>query len=142
MSGIDAVRAYCGWHVAPSASETVKVEGDGGSVLLLPSLYITDVTAVRDESGNAVTDWKWRENGVMRRSTWRDGELYEFDIVHGYDAIPPEIQEIADKIDADGMGSGALRSVTEGPFSESYDTATAPLSMRSVLDRYRLGARP
>lgn len=141
MAGIDAVRSYCGWHIAPSTSETVSVEGDGGRVLLLPSLLITDTTEVRDESGNVVTGWKVRENGIAR-GYWLAEELYEFDITHGHETMPPELQDIINQVDAAGANSVALRSVTKGPFSESYDLANAPLSVRAVLDRYRLPARP
>ena len=142
MAGIDAVRSYCGWLIAPSTPATLKAEGDGGRVLLLPSLHITEVTEIRDEDGNAVTDAKVRENGVARRCWWANEVLYEFDVVHGYETMPPELQEIIDKLDAEGIGAAALRSKTIGPFSESYDLASQPLSVRAILDRYRLPPRP
>src|SRR5690349_17879952 len=86
------VRGYCGWHVAPSVTEEVTVEGDGGSVLLLPSLRVTAVASVIDEDGNAVTDWKVRRNGVLRRAGgWRCGVEYTVTLTHGYDQPPADL---------------------------------------------------
>ena len=38
-----AVRRYCGWHVAPSITETLRLDGYGGRVLTLPSKHITAI---------------------------------------------------------------------------------------------------
>lgn len=141
--GLAAVRLWCGWHIAPSKTETVKVEGEGGRVLLLPSLHVTSTTAVRDESGNAVTGWKVRENGIARGS-WRCEELYEFDIVHGYAEIPTELLGIIADLDAGGVGS-AKKSESAGPFSVTYGSAdleSQPLSVRAIISRYKLPPRP
>jgi hypothetical protein len=138
--GLAAVRSWCGWHIAPSATETVKVESEGGRVILLPSLHVTDVTAVRDESGSVIATYKWRENGIVR-GYWRAEELYAFDITHGYDEMPPEIQAIIDQIDADGVGSRAVTAESAGAFSRSFGTAdleSQPLSVRAVIARYKL----
>lgn len=144
-AGLAAVRAWCGWHIAPSKTETVKVEGDGGRVLLLPSLHVTDVTEVRDEDAGAVTSYKWRENGVMR-GWWRCENLYAVDITHGYDEMPAELVEVIALLDADGIGTRQVAAETRGPFSRSYVTATdldsQPLSIRSIIGRYALPPRP
>lgn len=137
MAGIDAVRAYCGWHIAPPQTETVEVEGRGTRVLVLPSLRVTEVTEVRDEDGEIVTsEYKVRQNGVAR-GWWTAEVMYEFDITHGYDEMPAELQEIIDGLDGDDT-FGTLKSRSVGPFSETYDLTAAPMSVRSVLDRYRL----
>lgn len=143
MAGIDAVRSYCGWQIAPSVSVTFKVEGDGGRVLLLPSLYITDVTEVRDEDGNVLpaSDYKVRENGIAR-GRWCREVLYEFDVTHGYAEMPPEVQQVIEHLDAGGLGAGVLRSNTAGPFTQSYDLTGQPVTVRAVLDRYKLPPRP
>lgn len=145
MAGIDAVQAYCEWHIAPSRTETVRVEGDGGRVLLLPSLRVTDTTEVRDESGSVVTGWKVRENGVAR-GRWRCHELYEFDITHGYDEMPGEIADIIAELDGRGPGGGMVAQV--GQVRYATDREGAPFggsltaAQRAVLDRYKLPPRP
>lgn len=145
-AGLAAVRAWCGWHVAPSLTETVKVEGDGGRVLLLPSLHVTAVTEVRNEAGTIIgTDYKWRENGIVR-GRWMCEDLYEFDIAHGYDSMPSELQAIVDDIDSAGVGSRLASSEGAGPFSRSFGSSTdlesQPISVRAVIGRYRLPPRP
>lgn len=145
MAGIDAVQAYCGWHIAPSRSEAVRVEGDGGRVILLPSLHVTDATEVRDESGKVVTGWKVRENGVAR-GRWRCHELYEFDIVHGYDAMPGEVTDIIAELDGRGPGGGALVQVGQVRYATGSDGApvggSLTLAQKAILDRYKLPPRP
>lgn len=146
MAGIDAVRAYCGWHIAPSQSETLKVEGDGGRVLLLPSLHVTDCTAVRDESGAAVADFKVRENGVAR-GWWKCEELYAFDVTHGYSAMPAEVADIIADLDERGTSSpGALVQVGQVRYATGSDGAplggALTLGQMAVLDRYKLPPRP
>jgi hypothetical protein len=141
--GLAAVRSWCGWHVGPSVTETIRVESGGGRVLLLPSLHVTDVTAIRDESGNEVTGYKWRDNGIVR-GHWRCEELYEIDLTHGYETMPSELLGIVDRLDAEG-GDRVLTSVTRGPFSESYgstDLEAQPITTRAIIGRYRLPSRP
>ncbi len=143
-AGAAAIAAWCGWHVAPTRTDTVKIEGDGGRVLLLPSLNVRSVTQILDEDGNEVTDYKWRQNGVLR-GCWACEEEYTITFVHGYDSMPTELQAIVDTYSIDGTGSGALRSRAAGPFSESYgasDLEQQPMSVRAILGRYQLPARP
>lgn len=137
--GLAAVRAWCGWHIAPSVTETVKVESEGGRVTLLPSLYVTGCTEVRDEDGSTVSDWKVRRNGVARGS-WSAEVEYEFDITHGYAELPVELQPIVDELDSAGVGK-VRKSINAGPFGESYGGATLeeqPMSVRAVVARYMI----
>src|SRR5699024_12271535 len=39
-----AIRDYCGWHVAPVEEETLALDGTGTDTLLLPSRLVVDVT--------------------------------------------------------------------------------------------------
>lgn len=140
--GEAAVRSWCGWHVAPRVSETVSLEGDGGRVLLLPSLLVADVTEIRGESGEVQSGYKWRPNGVLR-GCWTNEELYEVDFVHGYVIMPIELQAIIDDIDAAGLGKSVKRQ-SAGPFLLEFgaDLDAQPISVRSVIDRYKLPPRP
>jgi hypothetical protein len=43
----DTIRNYCGWHISPSITETVrKREVGSNGIIMLPSLYVTDVHEV------------------------------------------------------------------------------------------------
>lgn len=142
-AGLSAIRAWCGWHVAPSLTETLKVESLGGWSLLVPSLYVTNVAEVRNEAGDVITGYKWRSNGVLR-GTWLCEEQYEVDLTHGYDEMPLELQGIVDQLNAAALGQ-SVRSQAAGPFSVTYgpaDLESQPLSVRAIIGRYRLPPRP
>lgn len=61
------VRAWCGWHVTPSKTETLELEVDGSTFLPLPSLHVTGVTSVVMDSVTLVqdTDYQWSQAGVL-----------------------------------------------------------------------------
>ena len=145
-AGLAAVQAWCGWHVAPSLTETVKVEGQGSRLLLLDSLRVTAITEVRNEAGDIVpsTTYKWRENGIVR-GWWACEDLYSLDITHGYTNWPAELSVIINQIDADGVGSRLAASENAGPFQRSFaapNLESQPISVRSVIARYKLPPRP
>lgn len=90
----EAVRAYCGWHVAPAAvGDVVRVDQLGHRVIQLPSLRVTEVSAVANADGVPITDFSWSEDGLLRReSGWPSGYgavSVTFD--HGFAAAPATI---------------------------------------------------
>lgn len=135
----ESVRDECGWHIAPSAMESVRVRG-GSRVVLLPSLHVTDVASVVDGDGVAVTGWDWFENGVLELPSGVFPRVVSVTFTHGYASCPrallPIVAERASAQAAGRIKSEALagRSVSlEG----GYDPVTAP-----VLARYKLPTRP
>lgn len=60
-----AVRDYCGWHVAPNLKCTYTGEGDGW-LLMLPALAVSNVETL--EVLGAKVDFEWRRNGLVRLS--------------------------------------------------------------------------
>lgn len=61
-----AVRAYCGWHVAPVLSESIQVNGTGTNVLYLPSLKVQNVASVYIRGENVADAIEWAEEGLLR----------------------------------------------------------------------------
>ncbi len=96
-AAVAALRGDCGWHIAPQATETLTVNGSPTQTLILPTLYIVGITAIRDVSATTpvtLTGWRmasragllWREEG------WPDGfEVIEVDLTHGYTDTPAEL---------------------------------------------------
>jgi hypothetical protein len=83
------VRSYCGWHVSPSATDTVTVMGSGRPSILLPSLYVTAVTSVV-ENGTTLTtdDYVWDASGIIGRVDvpWTaPSNAVTVTFTHGYD---------------------------------------------------------
>lgn len=110
-----------GWHVSPSKTETVTAtgtRGDDRDRLILPSRYITAVAEVRD--GNSTIVPTWRLAGASEAilvGCWTPDEVYEADIVHGYDAPPadlfPELAAMCSSI----LRDPTVASESAGPFS-------------------------
>lgn len=134
-----AVRAYCGWHVAPSVAEVVTVDGSGSRVQPLPTLRLTALASITND-GAAVTDPEWSSAGMVRApgcgvwtSRWR-GVVAT--ITHGYDECPAEVLDVIKEMVASG-GRAGVAAVTNHDHSVTYDASTLDRRQRSVLDLYR-----
>lgn len=81
----DAIRRYCGWHVAPEARETLTVTGSGRSELNLPSLRIVEVHSVIDGGTSVPVDQVTSSGGVLTRraGSWSTGPV-KVDLTHGF----------------------------------------------------------
>lgn len=136
-AAVAAVRSYCRWHVAPSVTETRRVEGTGAA-LLLPTLHLTDVAGVVDLDGSPLTidGLDWRENGIVVSSA---RGVYDVTFTHGHDEWPVEVKRVILAL-ASRTRMGAAKSSGAGPFSVSLDAAADDFSSaeRAVLDRYRV----
>jgi hypothetical protein len=91
------IRAEAGWHIAPVVTETVTVSTSGGwGLLILPSLKVATVTAVRDVTNvtpRTVTGWRLRPGGLLYLAytgSWTCG-YYEVDLQHGYATTPKDL---------------------------------------------------
>ena len=143
------VRAYCGWHIAPSRDETITLDGPGGLVLTLPSLHVTAITSVTENGTLLVegTDYSWSSAGFIQRIGWASGwDMAEdnlggpnsvpawgwwtaqlqgitVELTHGFDEVPPEVkgavQGLAQQLVDNPSG---LEQQTVGPFTERYGT--------------------
>lgn len=153
-AAVSAVRSYCGWHIAPSVTETVTVDGPGRGMLLVPTLHLTAVSDVKND-GDPIPDpdkLQWSERGAVRTnrywsSAWRGVELT---ITHGYDDFPHEVLAVCrDMAKADGrIGASAMGS---GPHTVQFGVTGAGVQagavgmsdlQKQILDRYRIGGRP
>lgn len=96
-AAVASLRGDCGWHIAPQATETLTVNGSPTQTLILPTLYIVGITAIRDVSGDTpvvLTGWRMasRSGLLWRDEGWPDGfEVVEVDLTHGYTDTPTEL---------------------------------------------------
>lgn len=143
---VGGLRSVARWHIAPSITETLTLDCDGGTRVVLPSLHVTAVTAVRDLSGSTpaeITGFRWSKAGILfRAGGWPCGfQVLEVDIVHGYAECPPELlPAIAAACQSVGVGRH-LASKGIGPFTESYRDSTGQPADPAV-QRYTLPSRP
>jgi hypothetical protein len=146
-AAVGALRAHAGWHIAPSKTETLTVDGSGAHRQVLPTLHLTAVTEVRDtsrEDAVEITSYRWSAAGILSRTCgcFPDGfQAVEADVVHGYDECPPELlASLAAAITSGSVTGVASRTV--GPFSESYrDVTGGAFSGYPAVARHTLPAR-
>lgn len=133
----DSIRDECGWHVAPVLTMTAKVRG-AGTVILLPTLKLSDVQSVVDRDGNQITGFDWFENGVIER---RGGfpDYVEVLFVHGYHSCPPSLLAVVAERAAARSG-GRIKSEALAGRSVSLEGGYDPVASR-VVARYTLNGR-
>lgn len=72
LAGVSAaIRAACGWHVAPSLPCRASLDG-GDRFIALPALVVTGVGSVSElgaELGPGA--YEWAANGSLRRCQWK-----------------------------------------------------------------------
>lgn len=140
------VRGYCGWHIAPSRTETVTLRGSCSATLILRSLHVTEVVSVTVD-GTVLTadDYSWSAAGVLTRggcAIWTETDVM-VEFTHGYAEAPAEITGAVQAIAQRGISNPmALKSWTKGPFSETYGDSVDGSGDLQVLNRYKLPARP
>lgn len=146
-----AIRRYCGWHIAPEVTSTVKLDGPGGRILSLPSLNVTAVTSIIDHAVALTdeTDYQWSADGSVRRvhACWTDDyRSIDATFIHGY-GFADDVKQIllASVSRALSSPSGAVSNST-GPFAVKWSTVAPGVSgglallehELSVLDTYRI----
>lgn len=147
-SAANWVRSTAGWHIAPEITETVTLDSSGDPYLVLPTLKLSEVSAVRDVTDPdfpvTVTGWaKSRSKAVLyRRRGWPCGfEALEVDLVHGYEECPPELLPvIAERCQV----SGVNRSVSQEQSGQEMVTYVSQAGGRvpRELRRYQLPKLP
>jgi hypothetical protein len=132
----ESIRDECGWHIAPEVTDTMKFRGEG-TVLLLPTLRLLDVTLIRDRNGYPVTGVDWYENGVLECEAGFPTYV-EVTFKHGYSTCPPSLLPvIAER--AQASAAGRVKSESLAGRSVSLEGGYDP-NTPNVLTAYRLGA--
>lgn len=144
-SAAAAVQRVAGWHIAPVVTETLTLDSDGGPTLVLPSLKVVSVTAVRNvtdpDAPVTLEGWRLRRASMtLRRACgWPCGTL-EVDLEHGYEACPPDLLPVIASVAKAGLTDQTLASKSVGPFAESYRDGGA--GNFGGLSYYTLPTRP
>lgn len=149
-----AVRRYCGWHVAPSISEILRVDSYGGRILHLPSKHVLEIDKIEVRGIDWTDRVEWSEAGTLqlRSGRWPDAPgAVQVELTHGYE--PDDVPEVAALILGVAKRArtqpGVIASQSVNGSSVSYQTAGgAPLSVpllnieKEMLDPYRVNWGP
>jgi hypothetical protein len=151
--------AYCGWDPTVLVSdETVLLDGLGGPVLMLPSLHVTDVSAVEvtNRDGSVYTstltgtypDVGWSSNGVLTWGSSCNGGVWPVGQQNvavtysgGYNGPPDDLQAALDNLTG-RLAKLGWTTAKMGSAAVSFGTQIAQggllLIEQMVFDRYRL----
>ena len=137
------IRKYCGWHISPSITETLTLDGKGGSILVLPTMHVTAITAiVADGVTLATSAYTWSGIGMVERLSgyWpRKFRSIDVTLTHGYPAFPDsgypyELRQFIRQLAGSGVGVAPLTSAQVGQVAVTYGSGTP---LWSLLDPYR-----
>lgn len=142
------IRAYCGWHIAPVITETIRVDSRPGD-LLLPTQHVISIDKVACQGDDVLDDCEWSRSGILRRrhGQWPDalGSI-EITLTHGYEPEEvPEVIMLMETIARRARSQPGVSSQSVNGASVSYYSAGgAPLSVplldieKAMLDPYRI----
>lgn len=145
----EAIRSYCGWHVAPVVQTVKRMPELLATLPTLKLVSLDSITQLTDGSAVDLTMVFSFENGVIN---WPDSwcsphhplRNIEVTMTHGYEKCPADLMGVVKSVIRRGGLSGA-GSVTTGPFQMSFPSPRPGMSgvdfdsyEQRILDRYRL----
>lgn len=151
-AALAAAQNYCGWHVTPvRTADQVVLDGTGRSLLALPTLALTAITALVEDGVELDVDTlEWSLRGLVRKpygQRWTDRMSgIAATISHGFAAAPDFEAVVLSAVDRGAFAAdgGDVRVV--GPFQyESTGAAPGQLftaSELATLNRYALERMP
>ena len=139
-----AIRDYCGWHVAPVQEDTLILDGTGTDTILLPSRLVVNVVSVKirgEELPEA--SYEWSIIGALRRldGVWPTAyRSVEVTLEHGFtnmSVLADVVGSIASRVRMDPTGAISTQragtqqvsffaSSTSGGLMESEKERLAP----------------
>lgn len=117
LQACDLVRGECGWHLAPTMTEVLRLDSAGGRLLALPSLRVREVISVTTADDVPIEDWELSENGLLERKgrDWPVARRLKVELEHGFAAVPPAlipvIEDAALNITPEVSASASLKEV-------------------------------
>jgi hypothetical protein len=132
-----AVRRECGWHVAPVITETLTLDGKGGTSLLLPSQRVIALGSVLNDGEDVTSRVRFsRTSGVL---TLADGRWCDnvgsivVTLTHGHTLEEvPDVAALIVTLTKRAAAAGVnITSQGIGPASVTYATGRdgAPISL-------------
>lgn len=149
---IGDIRDYCGWHIAPEATETITLDGTGATIVQVPTLRLSAVASVAEDGVVlSATEYEWSADGTLRRlplgRCWTNRyRAVVVECTHGFDEVPAAIVAVVLDATSDALstpvGAGSEQPEKMGPFEFTGNGGAFSAAQRRVLDRYRVNPRP
>lgn len=149
-----AVRNYCEWHIAPVVTETMKLDGNGGKDLYLPTQQIVQLISVTNAGVPVdLDDIDDSEAGYLTLVTgcWstRPGKSV-VQLQHGFETAPDDVVAVILAIAARAVDSPAGRTREHGGLVDiGFGLTGAGVSgglallehEKTLLDRFRVDGK-
>lgn len=149
-----AVRAYCGWHVAPVADVSGSAPTCGGRIVRLPVMGIRELSSLEFRGEDVLGGAEWADSGIIELPCPLPASVagLSFRAVAGFDPCEvPDVVSVAVQVArrASQAPAGHVRSQSVNGASVTYGFTGSGAPMvsllaeeREVLDRYRLPRLP
>ena len=126
-----AVRAFCGWHVAPVITEDLVVDTPDSDVLLLPTMRLVNVVSASVDGVDVLADLEWSEAGMVRncRGWRRRFRGLSITIEHGFDVVNTPLVGLLASLTARAKIAPAgvvTQQDTAGPYTRQTTYAQVP----------------
>lgn len=130
------IREHCGWHIAEVEEQTVRLDGPGSALLVLPTLRLVDLASVV-ELGQAVDVAALDVSGLglVRGRRWTDRfGCIVATFTHGFAEVPATVADLTLQIASRALGSplGIVREQTLSA-SVTWSTTAAGVAGGTVL---------
>lgn len=120
------IRGYCGWHIAPPITETIRIDGEGSRHLWLPSLKVLEVLEVKN-NGEVLSEdcYDWSPSGYLEL---RSGHFstrprgIEVKLNHGFAETPGAVVEATVSIASRSGDTGGNVMERAGQVQVSFAT--------------------
>lgn len=130
-AAVSDIRREAGWHIAPTRTETLTLDGPDGVLLILPTRKLVEVTEIRDVSGDdpvILTGWRASvAKGMIHRSAgWPCGfAAIEVDLEHGFATCPEGLlPEVARRCQAaTGTNTSSKQTIVIDDYTETTDNS-------------------
>lgn len=141
-AGSRAFRRETRQHISRVVDDTVTLDPEGSTVLLLPELPVTAVTSLTINGVAVDVAGLWSEKGIIRRSAAfpRTFRSVQVTYTHGYDPIPEDVAEaVVDYVITRGLSTPGTPGgqVTTGPFTVQQPRAGATELWVETVKAYR-----
>lgn len=98
-AALATVRSYCGWHIAPSETDTLSVWSHDGCSVFLPTLNLTAVTSVvQDAVTLSPSTYTFESFGVIKAAPgtrFSTTSRVTVAFTHGYSETPADVKDVA-----------------------------------------------
>lgn len=142
-----AVRNFCGWHIAPNLPCLYIAYGLEGKIAKLPSMMVTECDVSTDDGSDFPSGIEWQPRGLVRRDDgcdWpQDWGKYAFEFSSGYESDAMLSQIIVQVASNHMAAAPGIREEQAGAVRLSYNQMANGVSGGvTLLDREQMLLAP